>query len=435
MNLATRRLFSPLKVQTSLSLRTTSTSTSPFARCNSQSTQAKTGIVLMNLGGPETTDKVNIFLNRLFADHEIIPLPFQKFLGPTIANVRTEKVKKLYQSIGGGSPIRKWTTMQGDAMVKYLDEKSPETGPHKYYIAFRYADPLSDEAVLKMKEDGVKRAVAFTQYPQFSCSTTGGSLNELWRALKRNKLEKEFEWSVVDRWPEHPGFIEAVADRINEGLKTIPSEHRDDTILLFSAHSLPIKVINRGDQYVPEVAATIQRVMNHLKFSHKYISTWQSAVGPNWMGPQTVDVVKKLGKRGQKSVLVVPIAFTSDHIETLSEIDIEMAEDAEKAGIEHFRRAPSLNDSPIFSKAMGDIVMEHMKSGVLSSSQYPMRCPGCTNEQCRSIVNPIHHEKPHFRFYDCDCLSLRGHREKIVPHDIIAYLQPLEPPLIPPYFR
>jgi len=351
----------------------------------------------MNLGGPETTDQVNVFLNRLFADREIIPLYFQKFLGPAIANFRTEKVKKLYESIGGGSPIRRWTTLQGDAMVKYLDEASPETAPHKYYIAFRYADPLSDSAVLQMKEDGVKRAVAFTQYPQFSCSTTGGSLNEIWRALKRNNLEKEFNWSVVDRWPDHPGFIDSVAARINEGLQSIPEPHRKDTILLFSAHSLPMKVINRGDQYIQEVASTIQHVMHRLKFSHRYISTWQSAVGPNWMGPQTVDVIKKLGKRGQKSVLVVPIAFTSDHIETLSEIDIEMSEEAEKAGVEHFGRAPSLNDSPAFTKAMGDIVMEHMKSGVLSSTQYPMRCPGCTNEQCRSIVNPIDSDVKHFR--------------------------------------
>jgi len=357
-------------------------------RQNSSASAIKTGIVLMNLGGPETTGDVNLFLNRLFADREIIPLPFQKILGPTIANVRTEKVKKLYQSIGGGSPIRKWTTKQGDAMVEYLDKVSPQTGPHKYYIAFRYADPLSDSAVLEMKKDGVQRAIAFTQYPQFSCSTTGGSLNELWRSLKRNNLQDEFQWSVVDRWPDHPGFINAVSERIKEGLSTIPEEHRDKTIILFSAHSLPMKVINRGDQYVQEVASTIQHVMHHLNFSNRYISTWQSAVGPNWMGPQTVDVIKKLAKRGDKSVLVVPIAFTSDHIETLSEIDIEMAEEAEKAGLEYFRRAPSLNDSPHFTKAMGDIVREHLLSRVNSSSQYPLRCPGCTNDQCRNILNP-----------------------------------------------
>lgn len=140
-------------------------------------------------------------------DGDLIPLPFQRFLAPIIARRRTPRIEKQYAAIGGGSPILHYTKLQGDGMARLLDELHPETAPHKAYVAFRYANPLTEATARQMKEDGVTRAVAFSQYPQYSCSTTGSSLNELYRRGKAGELGN-VEWSVIDRWGTHPGFIE-----------------------------------------------------------------------------------------------------------------------------------------------------------------------------------------------------------------------------------
>jgi len=349
-----------------------------------------TGIVMLNLGGPKTIADVGPFLSRLFADREIIQLPVQSVLGPFIAKMRTKGVQELYEAIGGGSPILKWTELQGKGMCERLDAMSPATAPHRFYVAFRYIEPTSDDALLAMKRDGVRRAVAFTQYPQYSCATTGSSLNELWRAAAKLGLEGEFQWSVIDRWPVHPTFIDAVAKSVRKGLEEFTPEEREDVLLLFSAHSLPLSVINRGDPYPAEVGASVHEVMKRLDFAYEYMISYQSAVGPvPWIGPSTEEMIERLGRQGRRNVLIIGIAFTSDHIETLSEIDIEYAELAEKAGITKFRRAPSLNDDPLFIDALAEIVHRHLQSGEVCSRQYPLRCPGCTNPECRNIVNPV----------------------------------------------
>lgn len=353
-------------------------------------TQGPTGIVMMNLGGPKNLDEVGPFLLKLFEDREIIQLPVQRYLGPFIAKRRTPKVRKLYEGIGGGSPILHWTEEQGKGMCERLDAMSPDTAPHKFYVAFRYVDPFSEDALKQMKADGVKRAVAFTQYPQFSCSTTGSSLNELWRAARRLGLQEAFEWSVIDRWPTHPRFIEAMTKTVRDGLQMFDEKDRDDTLLLFSAHSLPMDVINRGDAYPQEIGASVHEVMKRLDFSHEYLLCYQSDVGPvPWLGPSTEEVIKNLGKKKRKNVLVVGIAFTSDHIETLSEIDIEYGELAHEVGITNFKRAPALNGEPLFQDALAEVVAEHLQSGESCTRQYGLRCPGCVNPQCRNILNPV----------------------------------------------
>jgi ferrochelatase len=350
----------------------------------------KTGIVMMNLGGPATLDDVQPFLLELFADREIIQLPFQRWLGPYIARRRTPKVRGLYASIGGGSPILRYTEAQGRGMVARLDRMSPDTAPHKFYVAFRYTRPTSDDALRAMKADGLERAIAFTQYPQYSCSTTGSSLNELWRAASRTGLRDAFEWSLIDRWPVHPGFIDAMTETVQDGLAEFEAADRDKVLLLFSAHSLPLDVIDRGDAYPQEVGASVQRVVEQLAVSNPYILAYQSDVGPvRWLGPRTEQVLRRLGARGQKHVLVVPIAFTSDHIETLSELDQEYGEVAHESGITHYKRAPALNDRPLFLDGLARIVKDHLDSGIVYSSQYPIRCAGCTNSQCRNILNPV----------------------------------------------
>jgi ferrochelatase len=161
----------------------------------------------MNMGGPAQVSDTGDFLSRLFHDGDLIPLPFQRYIAPAIARRRTPKIEEQYRRIGGGSPILKWTRFQGDGMAKLLDEMSPETAPHKPYVAFRYVTPLTEECIAQMKADGVQRAVAFTQYPQYSCSTTGSSLNEMYRKLVAD-TDSSIRWSVIDRWPTHPGLID-----------------------------------------------------------------------------------------------------------------------------------------------------------------------------------------------------------------------------------
>jgi len=356
----------------------------------SQTQRAPTGIVMMNLGGPKTLDDVNPFLKALFTDREIIQLPAQNVLGPFIADRRTKSVQKNYEDIGGGSPILHWTEEQGRGMVERLDRLSPDTAPHKFYVAFRYINPTSDDALRAMQADGVKRAVAFTQYPQFSCATTGSSLNELWRAAHRTGLSEAFDWSVIDRWPTHDGFIDAMTHTVREGLEQFDEANRNDVLLVFSAHSLPLSIIDRGDAYPAEIGASVHEVMKRLDYQYEYVISYQSEVGPvRWLGPSTESVIENLGRKHRKRVLVLPIAFTSDHIETLHELDIEYGELAHEVGIETYHRAPALNGLPQFQDALADIVARHLASGEACSRNYGFRCPGCVNPQCRNILRPV----------------------------------------------
>jgi len=360
---------------TSYSIKLYSTESSP---------KPKTGILMMNLGGPEKSSDVYDFLNRLFSDKDLIPLPMQKYLGPLIAKRRTPKIQEQYNQIGGGSPIKMWTEKQGKEMVKILDQISPETAPHKFYVGFRYAKPLDVDAINEMEMDGCERAIAFTQYPQYSCSTTGSSLNNIYRYYKEKKIAPKIKWSTIDRWSAHPGLIEAFAQNIEKELTKFPEDVQKDVVILFSAHSLPMTVVNRGDTYPAEVANTVNRVMERLNFSHTYRLVWQSKVGPQeWLGPQTDAAIEGFAKNKKFNLMIVPIAFTSDHIETLYELDHEyIGELAKKVGIKNIRRCESLNDNPIFIQALADIVKNHLNSKENCSNQLSLRCPMCINETC-----------------------------------------------------
>ncbi|CAD6498764.1 BgTH12-07862 [Blumeria graminis f. sp. triticale] len=357
-----------------------------------------TAMVFMNMGGPSTTEEVGSFLSRLFADADLIPLGrFQNYLGPLISRRRTPKIQKQYQAIGGGSPIRKWSEYQASEMCKLLDKTSPKTAPHKPYVAFRYANPLTEEMYTQLLSDGFGngnggRAVAFTQYPQYSCSTTGSSLNELWKCRQRlegknsagstlNGADGTINWSVIDRWPVHTGLIEAIAQNIKKKLLEYSEDQRDKVILLFSAHSLPMSVVNRGDPYPAEVAATVNAVMQRLEHSNPYRLVWQSQVGPSaWLGAQTSDTVTNYISKGNYNMILVPVAFTSDHIETLYELDQEVI--GESGHQDTVKRSESLNGHPVFIQALADIAKAHLESGISCSKQMGLRCPACKSNKC-----------------------------------------------------
>ncbi|KAL2313733.1 Ferrochelatase, mitochondrial [Schizosaccharomyces pombe] len=360
----------------------------PNGVTKSVSGKGPTAVVMMNMGGPSNLDEVGPFLERLFTDGDIIPLGyFQNSLGKFIAKRRTPKVQNHYSDIGGGSPILHWTRIQGSEMCKILDKKCPESAPHLPFVAFRYAPPLTEDMLDELKKANVSRAVAFSQYPQWSCATSGASLNELRRKLIEKGMEKDFEWSIVDRWPLQQGLINAFAENIEETLKTYPEDVRDDVVIVFSAHSLPMSQVAKGDPYVYEIAATSQAVMKRLNYKNKFVNAWQSKVGPlPWMSPATDFVIEQLGNRGQKNMILVPIAFTSDHIETLKELE-DYIEDAKQKGITGVKRVSSINGSITAIQGMADLVAEHLKAKVPYSRQFTQRCPGCTSESCAERIN------------------------------------------------
>ncbi len=351
---------------------------------------AATGILLLNLGGPETQEAVEPFLVSLFSDREIIELPggpaFQGAFARLIARVRGPKVRAAYRRIGGGSPILSLTRRQAEALERELNGEEPELSPSdrpgpspagtgdarrstrstrfRVGIAMRYRTPTTEEALEEMRSAGIGRIVALTLYPQYSAATTGSSLNALDRAAARMG---GFHVTAIDRYPDHPGYLAAVAETVAEGLASFPREERASTVLLFSAHGLPVKFIRAGDPYVGEIARTRDGVLAILRargIENRATLGYQSRTGPvRWIGPYTDAVIEELASEGVRNLLVVPIAFVSDHIETLYEIDLLFAEVARKAGILRFRRTRMLNDDPRFIAALADLARTHLRGG------------------------------------------------------------------------
>lgn len=341
-----------------------------LARAYATKPLSPTGVVFMNMGGPSKSSETFDFLHRLFSDKDLIPLgPFQKILSWFIAKQRTPSVAGKYDEIGGGSPIKYWSEYQSEKVCQRLDEISPDTAPHKPYVAFRYAKPLTEDMLEQMKADGVRRAVAFSQYPQWSASTSSSSVHELYRQTQIHDPERTIEWTLIDRWPKAKCLVNPFAKLIQDKINEFPQEDRDKVVILFSAHSLPMQIVNRGDSYPAEVAASCYAVMEKLNFSNPYRLVWQSKVGPKpWLGAQTASIVEKLNvNENVKGIVLVPIAFTSDHIETLHELDIELKEEVKNPDL--VKRAESLNDNEEFISGLADLVKEHVESGELYSNQ------------------------------------------------------------------
>ncbi|MHC4471620.1 MAG: ferrochelatase [Planctomycetota bacterium] len=316
------------------------------------------GVILMNLGGPSSPEEIRPFLVRLFSDREIIRLPggplLQPLMARLIARLRLKRVRRNYEAIGGRSPLLRLTRLQAEGLREVLATRGFDA---RVGVAMRYTSPSSAQTLMEMTRSGVSRLVALTLYPQYSKATTGSSLTALRRAMEWAGAETPF--AVVDRFPEHPVYLDSVAERVWAGLKRWPAEQRADVVLLFSAHSLPQRLVDEGDPYVVEVKRTIEGVLARLPHGQPWRLGFQSRAGPvQWVGPDTSDVIRRLGQENVRGALCVPVAFVSDHIETLQEIDLLYAGEAREAGIETFRRSESLNDSPTFLEALADLVEE-----------------------------------------------------------------------------
>ncbi|MGC4113428.1 MAG: ferrochelatase [Myxococcales bacterium] len=313
----------------------------------------ETAVVLMNLGGPDKLEDVEGFLYNIFSDPDVIQLPigflWQKWLARRIAKKRAHESQENYRKIGGRSPILEWTKAQGAELEKRL-------GPgFKTYIAMRAWTPSTEQAVEALVADGARRIVAFPLYPQRTRAMSVSSVRELYRVLKARKLALPVH--EVCCFPKEPGLLDAWADAVRETLARVSEARRPAAHVVFSAHGLPQSLIDRGDPYLEHVKLTVAGVMERVGAERPHTLAFQSrATGAKWLEPSTPDALAALAKQGVKDVLVVPIAFVTEHIETLFELDMLIKEPAMAAGIEGYYRVPVPNVAPKLMDGLADLV-------------------------------------------------------------------------------
>lgn len=326
---------------------------------------SQTAIVLFNLGGPSDLAAVEPFLVNLFSDREIIQLPGGAALQPTvarlIAKLRGPSVRENYQRIGGGSPQLRITRDQAAALEYRLNAGSGGHDPYRVFIAMRYSQPTSADALEAIADAGIRRIVTLTLFPHFSKATTGSSRNEFERALAAPRWRGQFDVTHIEHYPADARYVEAVTETVRLAWTDIPEERRDKTVLLFSAHGLPQRFIDEGDPYVAHIDATRFAVLERLNLPNRQRIAYQSRTGPvRWIGPGTEETIRELAEEGVTDVLVIPLSFVSDHIETLYEVDMLFADAAREAGITGYYRTPALNTHPLFIEALARLVQEHV---------------------------------------------------------------------------
>jgi ferrochelatase len=319
------------------------------------------GVLLLNLGGPEKIQDVRPFLYNLFSDPEIIRLPFpilQKPLAWLIATLRSKKSEANYLLIGGGSPLRKITEEQGHSLQKSLESNGK---PAKVYVGMRYWHPFTEEAIAQIKADQIEQLVILPLYPQYSISTSGSSFRVLEELWKKDPKLGQIKYTLIPSWYDNPGYLEAMSQLIKRELNSF--EKPDQVHIFFSAHGVPQSYVEEaGDPYQQEIENCTKLIMQCLALPNQHSLAYQSKVGPvEWLQPYTEDALKELGEKGIKDILVIPISFVSEHIETLEEIDIEYREIAHEAGISNFRRVPALNCDDRFIAALADLVTESLE--------------------------------------------------------------------------
>ena len=317
-----------------------------------------TGLVLLNMGGPDSLRAVRPFLYNLFSDRDLIQLPagalLQKPFAFLISSLRAPKVKLNYASIGGKSPLLEWTVKQAEGTARALGEQV------KPFVAMRYWKPRAEECLRRMKQEGIEQAVVLSMYPHYTSATTGSSIKDFEAAAA--KIYPQLKYTIISEWYDWPAYLDVLANRVREGLEKFHELVRDEVPILFSAHALPQKFIDDGDPYLDHVLSTVRGVMQRFE-ERPWRLGFQSRSGPvQWMEPDTLEVLDQLGAEQAPGVLIVPISFVSDHIETLQEIDFEMRMHAEGIGLPRFERAPSLNDHQDFLQTLASLVKHHLES-------------------------------------------------------------------------
>lgn len=313
--------------------------------------EEKWAVMLLNMGGPEKSSDVRSYLYNIFSDRNIIKFPLssliQKPLAKFIASRRSPRVSKRYEAIGGGSPLLKWTRLAASGVGRELSRKYPQV---EMFVGMRYTDPFIGDELDSAVDEGCRHIVLLSLYPQYCQATTGTALAEAADWLEN--AESDISLSVISDWHDRGEYIALLRNRIDRAFEQIG--HENGTVV-FSAHSIPQKLADSGDPYLDQIKKTAALAGE----GYDYHLSLQSRTGPvKWIGPETLDTIRRLGRDKVANVIVVPISFVSDHIETLYEIDIELKEVARKAGIVNLIRTESLNDDTRFVDFLSALVIE-----------------------------------------------------------------------------
>ena len=320
----------------------------------------KLGVVLFQLGGPDSIQAIEPFLYNLFCDPDIIDFPFARIarqpLARLIASRRAKHVAHHYAEIGGKSPILEFTARQAVALERALREEFDA----RVVIAMRYWNPLTADAIQEMEKHAPDELVLLPLYPQYSKTTTGSSLNEWTRRFRAHGSWRP-RVHVVEEFYEDPAYIDSVVEAIDGALRGFTDPAAVDFV--FSAHSVPVAVIDGGDPYQKQIERTTELVWQRGGWPGRRHLCYQSKVGASkWLAPSMHQTIKDLAAAGAKNVLVVPISFVSDHVETLHEIDIEHREQAHSLGIANYRMVPGLNDTAPFIQALNGLVRARLEA-------------------------------------------------------------------------
>ena len=327
-------------------------------------TTRRVGVVLFQLGGPDTLAAIEPFLYNLFCDPDIIDFPFarlgRKPLAKLISTSRARKVQHHYATIGGGSPIRRFTEGQAQALEAELANRGLDA---RCFVAMRYWHPFTREAIAQLQASNCDEAVLLPLYPQYSSTTTGSSLNE-WQRLFHDDMPVH----NVGPFYRHPMYLDAVVEKVEEALTRFALPARAE--IVFSAHSIPMSIVAKGDPYQRQIEETVQLLMERGGWPNRYRLCYQSKVGASrWLQPSLHRTLRDLAAERVREVCIVPVAFVSDHVETLGEINHEGREEALRLGITQFEMSSGLNDSPKFISALGQLVLQALDNAVHSDSQ------------------------------------------------------------------
>lgn len=312
------------------------------------------GIVMLNMGGPENLAEVRPFLYRLFSDPAIINLrqPMRAIVATLISQLRAPKSRRMYKAIGGRSPLGQWTALQARQVQSLFDAS-------RVCVQFgmNLSQPFIKDCLISLKNWGATRLVMFPLFPQYANATTGSCFAEVRRTLKG--LRWSPETSFINSWCDNDAYL-ALGRRYLEQARVAAQVETEDCRIIFVAHGLPMKTIERGDPYAGEVLKTVNGLAQELRMP--WSIAYQSRTGPvAWMKPYLDEEIARLGSEGVKNLIVMPVSFVSDHVETLHEIDQQSLKIARRSGVEGFFRVPMFNGDPEFSQIIKSIIDQRVK--------------------------------------------------------------------------
>ena len=336
----------------------------------------KIAVILFNLGGPDNLNSVKPFLFNLFNDKAIIQAPkiIRYFIAKLISNKREQIAKDIYAQIGGKSPIYDLTILQAKELEKLLHKEKEK---YKVFISMRYWKPFVSTTIKNVKKWNPNEIILLPLYPQYSTTTSSSSINS-WFEEAKNSLEKT-KTKIICCYPKDKKFISAHVKNLKEKLNKVKKIDRNfnNSILLFSAHGLPEKIIKKGDPYQYQVELSVKHIMSELNINIHHIICYQSKVGPlKWIGPSTEEIIVENSKI-KKNIILIPIAFVSEHCETLVELDIEYKQLAKDNGCENYYRVPALGTNLDFIAALCSLIKKQAKGKIINERICPSYCKKC----------------------------------------------------------